>query len=335
MTWTLRREGLPAPLLRDLGRRPAASAPPSGPAGRRVGTAERVDGQTWLDRLPRTVADAMGRWGLRRDETEPLRAGNTALVVPVLRPQGAPGVLKVGWPHDEADTEHLALRAWKGRGAVTLLAADPASATLLLERLDADLDLMAGSVVDTTQTLGRVLSTLDRPAPPWAPTLSAELGHLQLQLADFLRDPSAAKAFPRSMVQQALSLTRDLLTDAHALDERLVHTDLHQMNVLWRPDPGEWVAIDPKPMAGDPHWAVAPALWNRWDDVLAAHDPRAHLQLRLGLLREAADLDEDRARAMTIVRLAHNAILAIRAGLDPPGAVIGRAVTIIKAMQPG
>lgn len=352
MTWSLTHAELPAQLVRDLAGRPVDPEQDLDPdTGRRsrVTTATRVDGDTWLAQLPRTVAEAMDRWQLTRDPGAPLRRGYTALVIPVRRPRGDAGVLKIGWPHPEADHEHLALRAWAGHGAVQLLAADPASATLLLERLDADRDLTTGSVLDTTETLGRLVRLLDRPAPPWAPRLSVHVAGMAAQLDRFAADPGAARAFPRRMVQQAASIARDLLSEGggnacgglagdgppHPLDARLVHADLHQGNVLWRPDPGEWVAIDPKAMAADPHWAPAPALWNRWDDVLAAHDARAHLQLRIGLLCEAAGLDEDRTRAMTILRLVHNAVHATRTGGCEAAEWADKAVTIIKAAQPG
>lgn len=363
MTLPLTPDELPAQLVRDLagrpvdpepdgegtapsaGRQPAGSRPVgphsagSHPAAARVTTAARVDGDTWLAQLPRTVGAALERWQLTRDRAAPLRCGYTALVVPVRRPRGDPGMLKVGWPHPEADHEHLALRAWGGRGAVELLAADPASATLLLERLDADRDLTSGSVLETTEALGQVLRLLDRRATPWAPRLSHHLARTAQRLERLGRDPAAARAFPRRMVQQAASLARDLLSEdggeVHPVDTRLVHTDLHQANVLWRPDPGEWVAIDPKVMAGDPHWAVAPALWNRWGDVLAAHDARAHLQLRIGLLCDAAGLDEHRARAMTIVRLVDTAAEAALAHRADAADWADRAVTIVKAAQPG
>lgn len=330
---SLSRAEIPGSLVRDLSGRPADLTAESSPQAK----AARIDGDDWLAELPQRVDAALERWSLRRDEDAPLRAGYTALVVPVLRPRGDAGALKVGWPHTEADLEHLALRAWGGRDAVELLAADPASATLLLERLDADRDLMTGSVLDTTESLGIVLRDLDRPAPPWAPPLSAELTRIGEGLQAFGADPAAARRFPRRMVQHAEALVRDLLsdTDSAGLDDRLVHTDLHQMNVLWRPDPGEWVAIDPKVVAGDPHWALAPALWNRWDDVIAAHDARAHLQARIGILCEATGLDEDRARAMTIVRLVHEAVSSAQEELSDAEEWATKAVTIVKAMQPG
>lgn len=293
----------------------------------------RPDGPTWLAELPARVAAALGRWELARDTGHPLRWGFTALVLPVLLPDGGPAMLKVGWPHPEADHEHLALRLWQGRGAVRLLAAEPADTAYLLERLDPTRDLESGAVLETTEALGRLLTRLDRPAPPWAPLLSDELRLLRADLARATDDPAAAP-LPRRMLQHASALVADLLGEDD-VDGRLVHTDLHQMNVLWRPDPGEWVAIDPKVVAGDPHWAVAPSLWNRWEDSLAAPDLGAHLLGRLEVLCEAAGLDRDRARAATIVRMAQNALWAVRDRRTESEEEITRAVAIVKAMQRG
>ncbi len=295
---------------------------------------DRVDGEVWLRSVPALVEEALERWRLSVDRGVPLRSGFTALVVPVTRPQGDPGVLKVGWPHEESDTEHLALRAWRGRGAVELLAADPASGTLLLERLDADRDLTTGSMLDTCEALGEVLARLDRPAAPWAPRLSELLSRVGAHLSEASRDAVLAHRFPRRLLQQAASLAADLGAE-DGLDDRLVHSDLHQGNVLRRPVPGEWVAIDPKTVAGDPHWAVAPSLWNRWDDALAAPDLRTHLAFRLELVCGAAGLDPDRARAMTIVRVADNALWSVREGRTGDTAEITRSVAIAKAVQRG
>lgn len=294
----------------------------------------RVDGTTWLRTVPRLVDEALERWRLTLDRTEPLRSGFTALVVPVTRPQGDPGALKVGWPHPESDTEHLALRAWKGRGAVRLLAADPSSGTLLLERLDAGRDLTTGDVRESSEELGSLLATLDRPATPWAETLSGQLRRIAGRLALAAGDAAVAHRFPRRMLQQAASLATDLLAE-EGLDGRLVHTDLHQANALWRADPGEWVAIDPKTVAGDPHWAVAPAIWNRWPDALAAPDLRGHLVSRLETVCGAAGLDPDRARSMTVVRVADNALWAITHDRDDVVDEVTRSVAVIKAMQRG
>ena len=68
----------------------------------------------------------------------------------------------------------------------------------------------------------------------------------------------------------------------------------------------------------EPAFALAPAMWNRWTDALASGDPSWHLRCRLGWLADAAGVDEDRARAWTLIRLVANAAWRVRTG-DPDG----------------
>jgi len=58
--------------------------------------------------------------------------GKAALVLPVRRRDASLAVLKITWPHVEAEHEHLALQRWDGQGAVRLLAANPGRWTMLL-----------------------------------------------------------------------------------------------------------------------------------------------------------------------------------------------------------
>ena len=277
-----------------------------------------VDGDTWLARVPRLVEELLEQWGLEVDG--PSRHGVCALVVPVRR-AGEPAVLKVTWPHDEARHEHLVLRAWDGHGAVRLLAADPARWALLLERLEADRDLHGVSVDRACAQLGDLLRTLDRPALPMLPRLSDWARRRAEKAA------TGAHGIPRRLVEQATALARELAQEP-GTDARLVHTDLHYANVLAAVR-ADWLAIDPKPMAAEPALAVAPALWNRWEEVVGSHDARRHLRRRLAIICEHAGIDEDRARAWTIVREVAMALDAARAS-DDDGVTV--AVTITKAM---
>ena len=275
-------------------------------------------GDSWLRRLPRLVQELLEQWDLTVDGAS--RHGVCALVVPVRR-GGDAAALKVTWPHPEARHEHVALRAWDGRGAVRLLAADPGRWGLLLERLDADRDLHAVPLDDACAILGGLLADLDRPALPQLARLS-DWAHRQVtDLA------TAPHGIPRRLVEQGRAMARDLATDP-GTDARLVHTDLHYANVLAGAR-APWLAIDPKPMAADPAFAVAPALWNRWDEVAASHDARRHLRRRVAVLCERAGIDEDRARAWTVVRELDHALDAAHRG-DADGVTV--AVTIIKAM---
>ncbi|QDO89101.1 phosphotransferase [Ornithinimicrobium ciconiae] len=287
-------------------------------------------GLAWLPTVPRLVAELVEQW--RLEVTGPATHGYAALVLPVETP-GGPAVLKIAWPHPEGRDEHRTLGLWGGHGAVRLLAADPSRWALLLERLDPrDLNGPPVSVLDSCEQIGRLAALLDRPAPPWT-SLSAS-DHLATLVADLdaLRAGDRARSLPRALLERGRSLATDLATEP-GIDARLVHSDLHQENVLWRPDPGEWVAIDPQTIAADPAWVVAPALWNRWPESAAAHDTRVHLRLRLEVLCEAADLDPDRGRAFAEIRMLRNAVWEIQEG-TATAAGLTRHVTLIKAFQP-
>ena len=93
----------------------------------------------WVARLPRLLRELLEEWQLRPDGVT--LSGQCAVVVPVRMADDRPAALKVTWPHWEAETEHLALRAWDGDGAVRLYRADPHRLALLLERLDDGRDL--------------------------------------------------------------------------------------------------------------------------------------------------------------------------------------------------
>ncbi|HRA51414.1 aminoglycoside phosphotransferase family protein, partial [Actinotalea sp.] len=219
----------------------------------------------WLDALPRRVEDLLGDWSLVPDGAA--LHGRCALVVPVRTADGEPAALKVTWPHDEATLEHLALQHWHGEGAVRLLRADPHRWALLLERLGPT-DLTALDDVEACEVVGDLLTRLRHPAPPQLTPLSRRVAAWTDRLAALPPDA----ALPHRLVAHAVALGRAFTADP-ATDGTLLHTDLHDENVL-AADRAPWLVIDPKPLSGDQHYEVAPSLWNRWDEVLATGDVR-------------------------------------------------------------
>lgn len=263
-----------------------------------------IDGDTWLGSLPTLVTDALTRWDLSLDPGEPSRHGECALVLPVRRHTGDAAALKLTWPHAEARHEHLALRLWDGRGAVRLLAADPAAGALLLERLDANRCLRDEPLLEACEVIGTLMSTLDRPAPPQVDRVSTKALRWRDQLT------TGTPLVPRRLTEQAITALAGLVEESG--QDRMVHEDLHDLNVLAPLDPerGGWLAIDPKPVAGEWAYAVAPVVWNRADEAARASNLRTHARLRADVVAEAAGLDEERVRAWTFVRLVLNAVWA-------------------------
>ncbi len=284
------------------------------------------DWTRWLDRLPRLVADLVTAWELRVDGSA--THGENAVVVPVRTAAGEAAALKVSWPHDEAAHEHLVLRAWDGGGAVRLLRADPRRWALLLERAEPGHDLHELDVLDACEVVGALYARLHRAPLPQLMRLSAHAARWAVELETLRGSPLA----PRRFVDQAVGLARDLASDP-ATDRALIHTDLHYANVLaGAREP--WLAIDPKPLAGDPAYEVAPLLWNRWEEAVATHDLRGALLDRLYAVVDAAGLDEDRVRDWVTVRMMVQVLDGVTEGWAQrdPGR-ISAATTIVKAVQ--
>ncbi len=288
--------------------------------------ANAARGPEWadfLDRLPDLVDDLLGEWTLHVDG-EPTH-GHTALVVPVRTGAGRPAVLKVGWPHQEAEHEHLALQHWHGRGAVVLLRADPRRSALLLERLHAE-DLTGLWDVEACEVVGGLYGRLHVPAPP---QLRTQTSYVETWTARLERLPSSAPV-PRRLVQQAVSLGHDLVADP-ASTGTMIHGDLHYANVL-AGDREPWLAIDPKPTSGDPHYEVAPLLWNRFEEL--AGDVRDGVRRRFHAVVDTAGLDEDRARAWVVVRMLHLVLWELE---DHPDALdsgwLTACIAVAKAVQ--
>lgn len=285
----------------------------------------------WVATAPRLVRELTDLWNLTIDG--PAAHGTASIVLPVTTPDG-PAALKLARPRPDFRAEHRALGVWGGRAAVRLIAVDPSRSAMLLERLEPrDLSGPPVSLLDACEAIGGVARALDAPAPPWLKQRAHD--HLLALAADIdaLRSGSSAHTLPRRMLDRGRSLALDLAAEP-GIDARLVHTDLGYQHVLWRPDPGEWVAISPRPVAADPAWVVAPALWNRWDEAAAAYDTRIHLNFRLDVVCDVAGLDPDRARIVSELRTLSNAVGAVAEQPTQLADTLTRYVTIIKALQP-
>ncbi len=261
------------------------------------------DWSAWLDRLPARTEGLLEEWELVREGDQAWN-GHCSLVLPVRTRDGEPAALKVSFDGDEESRhEALALQHWGGRGAVRLLRADPARRALLLERL-ATVDLGSAPALQACEVVAGLYPLLHRPAMPQLSPVAAFVKRWVAALAEVGRDAP----LPRRMVDQAVALGRDLVVDSARPEApvRVLHGDLHYGNVLAGAR-APWLAIDPKAMAGDPHYEPAPMLWNRWGEVLDTGDVRTATRARFHTLVDVAGLDEDRARDWVVVRMLLNA----------------------------
>lgn len=275
-------------------------------AARRI-TYSGDDGRRWVEALPELIERLCAEWGLEVEAAQPLH-GDLGLVVPVRRGH-EPLMLKVGWVERATADEARALRAWNGHGAVRMFEARPNVGALLLERLDSRRSLRDLELFDAAEVAGGLLRRLAVPAPDGLRKSQDMAAGLAESLPNW--QERVGNPVPPSWLEAARELAREL---AHNAADRLVHGDLHYDNVL----AGErepWLAVDPKPVAGDPEYAVPELLWTWMDEI----DSAEGLLRLLRTLIENGDLDAEVARAWAVVRCTHYWLWGLANGLtiDP------------------
>ena len=230
-----------------------------------------IDGLAWLDRLPSLIEEACRGWDIEI-AGEPYEGGVCGWVAPV---RGASGeaVLKVSWPHAEAATEAVALRWWDGAGTVRLLAEGSDAWTMLLERCEPGTPLRdVGLPNERGLAIGaELLNALwSKGAPPgdgprfdsmaqvcdeWAQGAERRAERYRASLRALGTDPGI------------LTLGIELLRGLPRSSDRqvVVHGDFNPGNLL-AASRAPYLAIDPKPMLGDPAydpWSLVAQLGDR------------------------------------------------------------------------
>ncbi|GGM03529.1 hydroxyurea phosphotransferase [Streptomyces fumigatiscleroticus] len=258
-------------------------------------------GRAFVSGLPELAAGFLDRWGLRLDG--PSMYGVCALVLPVVRRRdGTPAVLKLQLLDEESEGEPAALRTWDGDGAVRLLDHDPATGALLLERLDTSRTL--ADVADAREAVLVIARLLARLTAHPAPAGLRRLGDKARSLLE--RTPRALDRVPgpetRRLLADCAAAVREVAGEP---GDRLLHWDLHYGNVL-AADRAPWLAIDPKPLAGDPGFELLPALGNRFD--------AGETLWRFDAMTDVLGLERGRARAWTLGRVLQNCVWQIEEG---------------------
>ena len=250
----------------------------------------REDGRQWLQSLPELLAQCRDLFEL--DQLgDPFSGGNVSFVLPVKR-LGTDAVLKLQFPDRECLFEADALRHWDGQGAIRLLDHAPGLNAMLLERCRPGRFLADDPDVDPLAVLSNLLKELLIPADTPFTHLSVEAAHWRRNLESDWEN--AGKPCERRLVDAALAAVSDLPKDE--TDQVLLHQDLHGHNVLSAERSG-WLAIDPKPLVGDPAFSLSPIVRS----FEFGHTRPAALY-RLDRLSDELGLDRDRARYWTIAQ---------------------------------
>jgi streptomycin 6-kinase len=251
------------------------------------------------DNLDVVVAGVTACWSLQMGPPiEP--GGQCSWVAPATRADGEAVVVKIGWPHPEAEHEAEGLLHWAGDGAVRLLDSTEIGGTpaLLLERCIPGTHLSAVAAPDEQDVVvAGLLRRLWRD-PPSEHGFRPLAQMCRMWAADGASRLRQAAGDDPGMIGTGLDLFVQLGSDP--VPGVVLFTDLHAENIL-ASQREPWLAIDPKPYVGDPTYDALQHMLNV---------PRLHTD-PIGLaerLAELLDLDADRLRRWLFARCAVEAI---------------------------
>ena len=272
---------------------------------------EELTYEEWEAQLPERLAAAAERFGVTPGERFDPGAGG--FVAPI----SEDAVLKLGYPHYEAEREPDALALVDGACSPRLLARADDLWAMLLERLHPGTQLWTLSEDEANPIAAEALLRFWRPLPeehPFRPLA----GEAERWVEELPRDwEEAGRPIPRALLDEAVSLAREL---GGSIGERyLLHQDFQGSNVLL--SERGWLTIDPKPLAGDRAFDLASLLCDRRFEL-----SEQVVRRRFDALTEATGVDRERARGWGIVhalawgmddRLGHIAAAEILASIRP------------------
>lgn len=255
-----------------------------------------AEGARWLDELPARVAQFERAWSLaagRAFDTD----GCVSWVAPVRLADGSEAVLKISIPHPEARHEGEALRVIDGQGAVRLLRASEDGFALLLERCVPGTNLWPLGVEEGNAVGAAVLRRLWREPPP-AATFD-QVADLAAGWCESLPREGPGAGYDAELIAAAVEQARALAATQPRMV--LLHGDFHPGNVLAAArEP--WLAIDCKPLVGDPAYDLAQWLGNRCEAAEQSPDLVREIRRQIDQMSGLLGLDPARVAGWAFVK---------------------------------
>lgn len=259
------------------------------------------EGRAWLARLPEIVARLTDEWGLTLGE--PFLGGSAAYVAPA----GDNAVFKVTWPHREAAGEGPGLRWWDGRGSIRLLHESAEDYALLVERCVPG-EILTNAPLPAEERL-RIGADLMRQLWSCGAPVDSEielLADVTAEWADLVEERMAriAPPYDPGIVARGVQLLRTLPTTATR--RVVVHGDFNPGNILsTKREP--WLAIDTKPMIGDPGYDPCPLI-GQIDDPHLYDNPLPVIRARYQLVADVCGEPAERLLAWAFARTVESAL---------------------------
>ncbi|WP_308639818.1 aminoglycoside phosphotransferase family protein [Paenibacillus silvisoli] len=250
----------------------------------------------WTKALPALIADCASRFDF--SPVAPFENLSYNFVLRTKLRDGELAVLKASFMKEELAREVHALRAYEGRGSITVLDADEEWGVALLEGVMPGTPL---SVIEedalATETFCDVFRRLHLPAPAGQqfPSMKEHFAAIERYRERF-DHPHEAAPLPESWVENAEECLAYLISTTG--EDVLLHGDLHHDNIL-RQGENQWAVIDPKGVIGDIHFDTIQYLLNYED---RGGDCEQLLRSRIAIMTERLGLDARRIAMWGVAR---------------------------------
>ena len=251
-------------------------------------------GRSWLEELPRVVAELTGRWGLELGSA--FTGGTAGYVVAATDAAGRACVLKVAMPldMDERDAFVRSVRGHQlaaGRGCAELLAHDDAVPAMLLECLGPNLAELGYSVPRILDAITETLRSFWRPITNDG---SLRSGADQARwLARYVEGTWKELGQPcdRSVIDHALALCDRRAAAFEPTRAVLVHGDAHGWNTL-DAGQGTFKFVDVEGLWSEPEHDLAVAR-REYNEPLLSGDTPHLVRVRAEFLADRCAVDPD------------------------------------------
>jgi|SRR5579871_30480 len=264
-------------------------------------------GRAWLAALPRLVDELRDLWRIT-ELGPPFRGGCVGYVVPALLSNHTRAVLKLNLLDEETECEPDALALWNGHGAARLLESDRSRGALLLERVEPGTPLLdhadrEGALDIACSLLKRLQIQLPRPHPFRFVTALAR------RYAETFPSgyQAAGRPFSEPFLHRAIEISHHFAQ--YDGPQILANRDFHLGNIL-SAQREPWLAIDPKPLAGEPAFDAAHLIRSLLPDPFSVD---AFQGLTSSIARRL-ELPLPRIAAWVFVRSIENALWSVSAG---------------------
>ena len=251
----------------------------------------RVGGEAeeWLSSVPELISSVTDAWDLHVTAVAN-RIDGFGMSIPARRDSERVS-LRIAYPDAFLADETAALRAWDGNGAVRVLEEDERGAQLRTSPSPGTALTLERNEMTALRKVAQTLSDLWVEPPKGMQTLAAEVRAWGATMPE--RFESVHQPFDEQLMRDAEVMFRSF--GPSQMDAVLLHGDVRLETFLL--DGERAIAIDPKPLAGEPAFDVASLLRDGPGELV--RDPaagRQRLQARLDQLTDLLEVRASRVR---------------------------------------